>query len=59
MNEACSTHGGEMFGKPDRKSPIRIPRHRWKDRIEMVIRIIWLEGIDWIYLAENKDLWLM
>jgi hypothetical protein len=40
-----------LVGKPERKRPLRRPRHRWEDNIRMDIREIWFEVVDWIYLA--------
>ena len=33
---------GFLVGKPERKSPLAIPRHRWKDNITMN-----LEAMEW------------
>jgi hypothetical protein len=35
-----------LVGKPERKRPLGIPRHRWQ--------IGW-EGMDWIHLALDRD----
>jgi hypothetical protein len=46
-----------LVGKSEGKTPLRKYRRRWKGNIEMDLKEIWLEGVDWIYLAENRDLW--
>jgi hypothetical protein len=37
--------------------PLRRPRHRWKNNIRMVLREIWWEGVDSIYLAQDRGQW--
>jgi hypothetical protein len=46
-----------LVGKPERKSPLGRPRHRWEDGIRMDLREIGLEGVDWIRLAQDRDGW--
>jgi len=31
-------------------------RYRWEGNIRMDFREMWLKGVDWIYLAKNRDL---
>jgi hypothetical protein len=40
-----------FMGKPEGKRPLRRPRRRWEDDIEMDLREIGWGGIDWINLA--------
>jgi hypothetical protein len=42
-------------GKPERKSPVGRPRHRWEDSIKMDLREIRSGGMDCIDLAEDRD----
>jgi len=36
-----------LEGKPVRKRPPRIPRHRWEDNIKMVLQeVVWDHGLD-------------
>jgi hypothetical protein len=42
-------------GKPDGEKSLKRPRHRWVDNIKMEIREIGWSGIDWIYLAQDRD----
>jgi len=64
MGEACSTYG-ERSGvyrvlvlKPGRKRPLGRPKGRWED--DMLMRLYevgWGGGLDWIYLAQDRDRW--
>jgi hypothetical protein len=57
MSRACSTNGGEtasiwdIGGKAGRKEPLGRPRRRWVDNIEIDLREIGWDGMDWIDLA--------
>jgi len=45
------------LGKSEGKRPLVRPRRRWEDKIKIFRK--WGEwGIDWIYLAQDKDRWL-
>jgi hypothetical protein len=56
-------HGGEndayriLVGKPEEKRPLGRPRHMWEDNIKMDLREMGWGGIDWIYLAQDRDQW--
>jgi hypothetical protein len=58
MDRACSTNGGEeeclwdIGGKPLGRT-----RRRWVDNIKLDLREIGWDGMDWIYLAEDRDRW--
>jgi hypothetical protein len=43
--------------KPEGKSPLGRPRHRWEDGVRMDLRETGLEGVDWIRLAQDRDQW--
>jgi hypothetical protein len=43
------------FEKPERKKPLRRPRHRWEDSIKMDLWEIDFGGVDWIHLAQDRD----
>jgi len=45
-----------LVGKPDGKSPLRRPTHRWEDNIKMYLREV-RGGGDWIELAQDRDRW--
>jgi hypothetical protein len=63
MGRACSTNGKKrnayriLVGKPEGKRPLRRPRRRWVDNIEIDLREIELDGMDWIDLAQDRDQW--
>jgi hypothetical protein len=46
-----------LVGKPKGKRPLRRPRHRWEDNIKMDLRDIGWGSMDWIDLAQDRDLW--
>jgi hypothetical protein len=57
---ACMGEGRNVYrvlvGKPEGKGSLERPRRRWKDGIKMDLREIgW--GVEWIHLAQGKDLW--
>jgi hypothetical protein len=39
------------------KKPIGRPKRRWKDKIRKDPREMGGEGVDWIYLAQDRDQW--
>jgi hypothetical protein len=41
----------------DLKRPQGRPRHRWEDNIKMDLRKMWIDGANWILLAQNKFHW--
>jgi hypothetical protein len=47
-----------LVGKPEGKRPFGRPRRRWEDGIKMDLREIgWGGGVEWIYLAQDRDRW--
>jgi hypothetical protein len=46
-----------LVGKPEGKRPLGRPRYRWEDNIKMDLREIGWGGMDWIDLAQDRDLW--
>jgi hypothetical protein len=46
-----------LVGKPVGKRPLGRPRRRWVDNIEMDLREIGCDGMDWIDLAQDRDRW--
>jgi len=44
-----------LVGKPEGKSPIWRPRHRWEDNINMDLQEVGCGGMNWIELAEDRD----
>jgi hypothetical protein len=59
---ACRAHGDEKCVKnfdrnSEGKRPVGIYRRRWMDNIKMDLREIGWEGVDWIYVAQDRDRW--
>jgi len=44
---------GFFVGKPAGKRPLGRRRHSWEDNIKMGLR----GGMDWNYLAQDRDRW--
>jgi hypothetical protein len=44
-------------GKSEGKRPLGRPRRRWEDGIRMDLREFGLGSVDWIQLAQDRDLW--
>jgi hypothetical protein len=45
------------MGKPEEKRPLGSPRHRWVDDIEMDLREVEWDDMDWIDVAQDRDQW--
>jgi hypothetical protein len=45
-------------GKPDGKRPLGRPKRRWVDNIRMDLGEIGWDGVDWIYVAQDRDQWM-
>jgi len=63
MGGECSSMGERRITykitvtKPEGKTPLGIPRHRWDDNIRIDLREKWWEGVDWTHLAQDRDPW--
>jgi hypothetical protein len=63
IHRACSTNGGKrdayriLVGKPEGKRPMGRPRCRLVDNIKMDLSEIGWDGMDWIDLGQDRDLW--
>jgi hypothetical protein len=44
-------------GKLEGKTPLGRPRRRWVGNIEMDLREIRWDGMDWIDVAQDRDQW--
>jgi len=44
-----------LIEKPEGKGPCGRPRLRWKDSIQMILKEIGCEGMDWIYLPQYRS----
>lgn len=47
-----------FVGKPGRSRPLGRPGRTWKDSIEVVIKEIVINGVDWIKVAQARVQWL-
>ena len=45
------------MGKPNGKRPLDGFKNRWKDDIKMYFKEVGWEGVDWIYLAQDRHNW--
>jgi hypothetical protein len=46
------------MGKPERKRPFGRTVFKWEDNIKMDSQKMECEGMDWIYLAQDRVRWL-
>jgi hypothetical protein len=46
-----------LVGKPEGRTQLGRPRHRWENGVRMDLREIGLRGVDWIRLAQGRDRW--
>jgi hypothetical protein len=44
-------------GKPEGKRPLGRPRCRWDDNIKMDLQEVEFGVMDWIELAQDRDMW--
>jgi hypothetical protein len=58
---ACMGEGRSVYrvliGRPEGKRPLGRPRCRWEDNIKMDLREIWVDGANWIQLAQDRVQW--
>jgi len=59
----CGTHGGGerclqgLVGKPEGKRPLGRLRRRWEDNINLDLREIKIDRVNWIRLAKDRVQW--
>jgi hypothetical protein len=46
-----------LVGRPEGKRLLERPRRRWEDNIKMDLREIWVDGENWIQLAQDRAQW--
>ena len=45
------------MGKPEGKRQLGRPSRRWEDNIKMDLQEVVCGGMDWMKLAQDRDLW--
>jgi len=43
-----------LVSRTESKRPLGRRRHRWEDNIKMDLREIWINGVNWIKLAQDR-----
>jgi hypothetical protein len=43
-----------LVGRPEGKRPLGSPRRRWEDNIKMDLGEIGIDGVNWIWLAQDR-----
>ena len=46
-----------LVGKPEGNRPLGRPRRRWEDNIWMDLQEVGCGYMDWIVLAQDRDIW--
>jgi hypothetical protein len=46
-----------LLGKREGRRPFGRPRHRWEDNIRIDLQEGGCGGMDWIDLAQDRDVW--
>jgi hypothetical protein len=46
-----------LVGIPEGKKPLGRSRRRWEDNIRMVLQEVGCETMDWVDVAEDRDMW--
>jgi hypothetical protein len=56
MGEGRGVHS-VLVGKPEGKSPLGRPRHRWVDNVKLELRETGIDVANWIRLAQDMFQW--
>jgi hypothetical protein len=46
-----------LVGRLEGRRPLERLRLRWEDNIKMDLQEVGWEGVDWIYMAQDRDRW--
>jgi hypothetical protein len=59
---ACREEGRDVYrvlvGRSEGKRPLGRPRRRWEDKTKLDLREIWMCGVNWIRLVQDRVQWL-
>ena len=47
----------KLVGRRDGKKQLERPRLRWEDNVEMDLQELGWEGMDWIDLVQDREMW--
>jgi hypothetical protein len=47
----------DLVGKPEEKRPLGRSRRRWEDNIKVDLQEVGCGVMDWIELAQDRDIW--
>jgi hypothetical protein len=56
MQEGRGVYRG-LVGRPEGKRPLGRPKRTWGDNIKMDLRVIGIDGANWIQLARDRVQW--
>jgi hypothetical protein len=43
-----------LVGRPEGNRPLERPRGRWDDNITVDLRERWIDGVNWIWLSQDR-----
>jgi hypothetical protein len=46
-----------LVGRPESKRPLGRPRRRWEDNTKQYLREIGIDGMKWVWLAQDRVQW--
>jgi hypothetical protein len=46
-----------LVGRSERKRSLGKPRHGWEDNIKIDLRVMFIDGANWIRLAQDRVQW--
>jgi hypothetical protein len=46
-----------LVKRPKGKRPLGRPRHRWEDNIKMDLRELGIDGVNWVWIVEDRVQW--
>ena len=55
--ETTEAHTGFLGARPEGTRPFGRPRHGWENNIKMDFQEVEREGVDWIDLTQDRDIY--